>query len=75
MSASDVSRTTFAVHPWCIGGGGASELKENLDDNCERTLTNLNCDVGYLVITGEDNCLVIEEENARRNGLFIILSP
>ena len=30
-STADVPRTTFANHPWSIGGGGAADLKEQLD--------------------------------------------
>ena len=31
-STADVPRTTFASHPWSIGGGGAADLKEQIDE-------------------------------------------
>lgn len=68
ISTDDVSRTTFAKHPWSIGGGGASDLKELLDES-ESTLGTIGSDIGFLVITGEDNCLVLEPDVLRRVGV------
>ena len=42
-STADVPRTTFATHPWSIGGGGAADLKEQLEDECEHTLGDVDC--------------------------------
>ena len=53
-STADVARTTFACHPWSIGGGGAAGLKERLDEEGERTLEDLMSDVGRTTHTGED---------------------
>ena len=32
VSVADTPRATFAKHPWSIGGGGAAELKEQLNE-------------------------------------------
>ena len=32
VSVADAERESFHRHPWSIGGGGATELKERLDD-------------------------------------------
>lgn len=32
VSVSDAPRESFARHPWAIGGGGAAELKEAMDE-------------------------------------------
>ena len=68
-SSSDVSRATFASHPWSIGGGGASDLREEIETRCSETLGSLQADIGFLVITGEDNCLVLESDCLRRLGI------
>lgn len=72
-STADVPRITFNSHPWSIGGGGAADMKEQLDSRCETMLESINCDIGFLVITGEDNCLVLEEDVPNRIGLNKIM--
>ncbi len=69
VSVTDVDRVTFAKHPWSIGGGGANELRERLESENGRTLETENCEIGFLVITGEDNCLVLESQAAHRSRL------
>lgn len=67
ISVADTPRATFAKHPWSIGGGGASELRETLEENKE-TLKASGADLGYLVITGEDNCLMLPTSAVARLG-------
>ncbi len=38
VSVEDTSRATFAKHPWSIGGGGAADLKESIEDAALCTL-------------------------------------
>lgn len=52
-----------------MGGGGAADMREQLEGKCKQTLKSLNCEIGFLVITGEDNCLVLENGVAERHGL------
>lgn len=59
VSVADSSRELFHKHPWSIGGGGAAELKDFIDQSTTRRLSDLIAEVGFMVITGEDNCLVI----------------
>ena len=67
VSVADTPRATFAKHPWSIGGGGASELREELEERNE-TLKAASADLGYLVITGEDNCLMLPTSAVARLG-------
>ena len=67
VSVADTPRATFARHPWSIGGGGASELREALEEGNE-TLKASGADLGYLVITGEDNCLMLPTSAVARMG-------
>jgi hypothetical protein len=58
VSTADVPRTTFNCHPWSIGGGGAAELKEQLDESASQTLGDLVDSVGITSVTGEDDVYV-----------------
>jgi hypothetical protein len=69
VSVADTPRATFAKHPWSIGGGGASELREELEERNE-PLKASGADLGYLVITGEDNCLMVPTSAVARLGFI-----
>jgi hypothetical protein len=56
-STVDVPRTTFNTHPWSIGGGGAAELKAQLEED-RRTLSEDIDSIGFMAITGEDDAYV-----------------
>ena len=66
-------RESFAKHPWSLGGGGAAALRDLLEDAGERTLLEIGADIGFLVITGEDNCLLLENDVPRRYGLTHVM--
>ena len=61
VSVSDVPRETFAVHPWSLGGGGASELKEAIESASDATIDALASDVGIAAVTGEDAFYVLDD--------------
>src|SRR5207253_1793236 len=42
VSVANVARTTLEKHPWSLGGGGAAELKELLEDRAPRRLRDLD---------------------------------
>ncbi|HRF00728.1 MAG TPA: BREX-2 system adenine-specific DNA-methyltransferase PglX [Pirellulaceae bacterium] len=52
VSAGDSPRELFEKHPWSIGGGGASELKEELE---ERAKSRLESQVEVIGIVGMSN--------------------
>ncbi len=54
MSATDSHRASFHQHPWSIGGGGASELKQELDGQATVTLDSLTLAIGRVIHTGYD---------------------
>ncbi|MFN8611336.1 MAG: BREX-2 system adenine-specific DNA-methyltransferase PglX [Vulcanimicrobiota bacterium] len=60
VSATEVERSTFSKHPWSIGGGGASELKDKIESNSSNKLQNISDCIGFLAITGEDDLLVLD---------------
>jgi len=55
VSASDTPRATFHSHPWSIGGGGASELKEVMDELGTAKLGDLSTSIGFVCITKADD--------------------
>jgi hypothetical protein len=55
VSVADSPRELFHKHPWSIGGGGAAELKEQLDSTAKHTLRDLVESIGPGAILGEDD--------------------
>jgi len=54
ISVADLERSKFSRHPWSIGGGGASELKQLLDELHADCLDKNIDDIGIAVVTLED---------------------
>ena len=73
VSAAIVERARFRKHPWSIGGGGALDLKLQIESTGMSLLVESCTDIGYLVITGEDNCLLLESHVAKRNNLTHVM--
>ncbi|WP_088285605.1 BREX-2 system adenine-specific DNA-methyltransferase PglX [Ideonella sp. A 288] len=68
VSATDTLRATFGKHPWSIGGGGASELREQLEGASRVRLSELVDSLGFMAITGEDDAYLLPRSVARRLG-------
>jgi len=60
LSTADVSRSVFSSHPWSIGGGGASDLKDFLDQEAEAILGDIADSIGYSAILGDDEAFVLD---------------
>lgn len=58
VSVNDSPREAFHKHPWSIGGGGAAELKEQLDEIGSQKLGDIIDSIGFMSITGEDEAFV-----------------
>jgi len=69
VSAADSQRERFGSHPWSIGGGGAAELKEQIEENGTKILQLTSDSIGFFAISGEDEVFIIPEENRKRFGL------
>jgi hypothetical protein len=69
VSITNVSRETFARHPWSIGGGGAAELKTQLDDLADKTLGNLCNEIGFGAVTREDEVYLVSQQTAFRHRI------
>ena len=55
VSVADTPRTTFAKHPWSIGGGGAADLKEAIEVAGIKKLESTVSEIGF-------GCVISEEE-------------
>ncbi|HRF06804.1 BREX-2 system adenine-specific DNA-methyltransferase PglX, partial [Accumulibacter sp.] len=66
VSVANTDRDIFAKHPWSIGGGGASGLKEQIDTFCTRQLGGLTTDMGFFGITAADEVMLSDHESLRR---------
>ncbi len=69
ITVCDVPRERFTKHPWAIGGGGAAELKEQLDSSCELKLGNISSAIGRGAHTGEDDVYVATKKTLLRRRL------
>jgi hypothetical protein len=68
ISVADTPRSTFAKHPWSIGGGGAADLKETIEEGCSK-LDSISDSVGITSFTLEDDVFIRDEETFRRIGV------
>ncbi len=59
VSVEDVPRERLAKHPWSLQGGGAGEIKHCLESGKVAILGEVACSIGFVVISGEDNVLVM----------------
>jgi len=69
VSVGDSPRELFQKHPWSIGGGGAAELKELLDEEAERQLSDPTSEIGFACITKADEFFMQPAKTFRRTGL------
>jgi hypothetical protein len=58
VSSADSFRTKFHQHPWSIGGGGAAELKETVEDGADSKLLKFADAFGFLGITAADEIMM-----------------
>jgi hypothetical protein len=69
-SAADVPRTTFASHPWSMGGGGAADLKEQIESSTCEPLSSMVRSIGFYQDTHADEVFVLPDDFVRRHGLI-----
>jgi hypothetical protein len=73
-SSTDIPRATFGKHPWSIGGGGASDLKETLDEQPLKLISFI-FDVGRSTHTGEDDAFFLDYASAKTLSLMDCVVP
>lgn len=70
-SVSDVSRATFTSHPWSIGGGGASDVMELIEENAPHKLSELIDLVGVFGMTNADEVFLADKKSFLRQHVEI----
>ncbi|MCM1984643.1 BREX-2 system adenine-specific DNA-methyltransferase PglX [Lyngbya confervoides] len=69
ISVADSQRELFHQHPWSIGGGGASDLKELLESNTKHRLSDMiESPVGRAVRIGEEESFIFTQTR-KQNSL------
>lgn len=58
VSIANVEREKLRKHPWPIGGGGAAELKERLDEAAEISIADITAAVGITAVSGDDDLYI-----------------
>lgn len=58
VSVAETPRAIFAKHPWSIGGGGAAELRDQIEAVAMQRLSQIASAVGVMVVPGEDEVFV-----------------
>lgn len=66
VSAANSVRTNFHHHPWNVGGGGAAEMKDLIDDATQATLAQHTDIVGIFGITAADDVMLADDFAFRR---------
>ena len=69
VSTADLPRASFHKHPWSIGGGGAAELKEELEDEAETTVGKLAGEMGVFGMTNADDVMLAHEKDFLRRSV------
>jgi hypothetical protein len=75
VSVTDLPRTTLGRHPWSLGGGGASELKELLEQRGASSLREAIDVIGRTNVVGHDDVWISPESSFRRRGLRDVAVP
>lgn len=67
VSIGDTPRTTFAKHPWSIGGGGAADLKEAIEATSVETFGAKTTAMGFFGISAADEVMLADAASFRRH--------
>ncbi|MEI8326428.1 MAG: BREX-2 system adenine-specific DNA-methyltransferase PglX, partial [Betaproteobacteria bacterium] len=67
ISVADSARNAFSKHPWSIGGGGAADLKEQIEGT-RSTLNGIAESIGFASFTGTDEVFAAPASTFTRKG-------
>ncbi|MEZ6036541.1 MAG: BREX-2 system adenine-specific DNA-methyltransferase PglX [Planctomycetota bacterium] len=69
VSCDDVPRERFSSWPWSLGGGGAAELKEQLEEGSGQVVGQVLSECGRTTHTGEDDAFFVPAGSRAALGL------
>jgi hypothetical protein len=69
VSVADAPRLNFHSHPWSLGGGGAANVKQLLEDNCQlRFSSEIEPPIGRGVRIGQDEAYIFDRSSAKKKS-------
>jgi hypothetical protein len=68
-STADVARTTFSTHPWSVGGGGAGDLRDRIEEAASTQLGQMTIAMGRVAHTGSDDAYIAPKAALVRGGI------
>lgn len=69
VSVTDTPRTTFAKHPWSIGGGGVADVKEVIETIGKETFGSKTVAMGFFGISAADEVMLADPASFFRQGV------
>jgi SAM-dependent methyltransferase len=60
ISSEDTLRTGLSQHPWSMGGGGAGDVQQVIEEAANRFLSDVATEIGRTTHTGEDAFFVVD---------------
>lgn len=69
VSVADTERAVFGKHPWSIGGGGAADLKEEIEAAGTETFGIRTTAIGFFGISAADEAMVADAASFRRRSV------
>ncbi|MDQ0924559.1 hypothetical protein QF038_003067 [Pseudarthrobacter sp. W1I19] len=65
VSVTNLERSVLSKHPWSLGGGGASDLKQLLEATSSSRVKEVVATMGLSVVSGEDEFYFLGEPTRR----------
>jgi len=69
VTSADSQRAVFVQHPWSVGGGGASDAKQEVEAAASQSLRALVTSIGFASFTGTDDAFVADRAAFGRTGV------
>ena len=68
-STADMPQSAFNSHPWSMGGGGATELREQIEETTEKRLAEFVTSIGFASFPGLDDAFVMDRSSLERKRI------
>ncbi|NUP07974.1 MAG: BREX-2 system adenine-specific DNA-methyltransferase PglX [Polyangiaceae bacterium] len=75
ISVARIERQRLSKHPWSLGGGGATELKDLLEERATGTLGQIVAAIGRTTVAGEDDVWMAPSGTWARRGVGDVAIP
>jgi len=69
VSVAALPRATLGKHPWSLGGGGAAELKEEMERQATARLADIAAEIGFVCMTRADEIYFAPRDALGRAGI------